>query len=372
MHFLNIAAPTPLSMCNASSIEHDLLSAMKAGTLGDDVFNSLALRVFSYQFDNNVPYQNYSKALGFTPENLANWHEIPAIPTDVFKFEDYPLVTFPLEQVQKTFLTSGTTTEIKGQHHFPSLALYESSITSTWQQLKLPRPQRAIFLTPKPESAPQSSLAHMMGVLSDTYSETSIWVIGESGQLDAEAIVAAATDNKPIALFGTALAFLHLFEQLEHPITLPQGSWAMETGGYKGEDRHLKKVDLYQMFEKNLGIAPDSIINEYSMTELSSQFYTRGLGNSHSGPSWARIRVINPLTETDALAGEPGHLVIYDLANLHSVMAIRTQDIAIRSEADLALGNNSFTLLGRDSSALPRGCSRAADQQMRSNHDHSR
>jgi hypothetical protein len=173
-------------------------------------------------------------------------------------------------------------------------------------------------------------------------------------------------------MLGTALAFLHLFELADESLALPEGSWAMETGGYKGTDRHLEKQDLYALFEKKLRLPASSIINEYSMTELSSQFYTRGLGHPHSGPSWTRIRVIDPLTNTDALAGEPGHLVIYDLANLHSVMAIRTQDIAIRHTAPLAEGNQSlegnqsFTLLGRDPSALPRGCSRAADHQLSS------
>ncbi|MCP5535685.1 MAG: hypothetical protein H7A51_05545 [Akkermansiaceae bacterium] len=352
-------------MSHPLSIEHDLHSAMAGGGLGDGAFNALALRVFKHQFDNNTAYQNHCKALGVAPENLTHWHEIPAVTTDAFKFVECPLVTFPIGQTQKTFLTSGTTSELKGCHHFPSLDLYDRSITASWQELALPRPENSIFLTPEPGHAPHSSLSHMMGVLSDTHSRKSIWAVDASGRLDMESITAAVTGNRPVALLGTALAYLHLFEQLTHPLTLPPGSWAMETGGYKGTMRQLEKGDLYRMFTNKLGLAPDSIINEYSMTELSSQFYTRGLAHPHTGPSWTRVRVINPFTETDALAGEPGHLVIYDLANLHSVMAIRTQDLASRSGADLADGRNAFTLLGRDPSALPRGCSRAADHQLR-------
>ena len=89
------------------------------------------------------------------------------------------------------------------------------------------------------------------------------------------------------------------------------------------------------------------------MTELSSQFYTNAIGNPHIAPPWTHIEVINPETNLPVLAGETGYLVIYDLANVDSVIGIRTQDLAIYHSPQ------SFTLIGRDPSALPRGCSRS-------------
>jgi len=106
----------------------------------------------------------------------------------------------------------------------------------------------------------------------------------------------------------------------------------METGGYKGTKRQIEKPDLYQLFEEKLNIPSYSVINEYSMTELSSQFYTHGVGAAHIAPAWTRTRVINPLTGEDSAPGEPGHLAIYDLANLYSVSALQTQDLAIAGE----------------------------------------
>jgi hypothetical protein len=360
-------------MSHPLPLENHLLSAIRNGSTGDETFNSLAMRVFQHQFQHNTPYQNYCRALGKSPDNINHWHDIPAVPTDVFKLHDTPILSFPPEKSRHTFITSGTTSEVKGQHHFPSLTLYEQSIINAWKQRDLPRPSHAIFLTATPGQAPMSSLSHMMGVLSHTFGKISTWAIDADNTIDLSAIHKAAaqhsTRNEPVALLGTALAFLHLFEQLDTPLTLPRGSWAMETGGYKGTRRHMEKSDLYSLFKEKLGIEPGAIINEYSMTELSSQFYTRGIDQPHAGPIWTRIRVIDPLTETDALPGMPGHLVIYDLANLHSVMAIRTQDLAISTPAEAAKvadGVNSFTLLGRDPSALPRGCSRAADDTLQS------
>jgi hypothetical protein len=132
----------------------------------------------------------------------------------------------------------------------------------------------------------------------------------------------------------------------------------METGGYKGSGRELAKQDLYRMFEDYLGLPGEMIINEYGMTELSSQFYTRGLGSPHRAPPWLKALVIDVETGREAAVGEAGTLRIFDLANVNSVLAIETQDLAIRRE-------DGFELLGRDPEALPRGCSRAADEFLR-------
>lgn len=205
-----------------------------------------------------------------------------------------------------------------------------------------------------------------MGVFSDQLADQSTWLIPESGSIDLNSLTNSLKEKQAVVLLGTALSFLHLFDSMKSPIILPEGSWAMETGGYKGTHHQLSKSELHQLFNTNLGLHSDSIINEYSMTELSSQFYSRGLNCAHKGPSWTRIRVIDPITNTDAKPGELGHLVIYDLANVDSVMAIRTQDLAMQSQTRLEHENPSFKLIGRDPSALPRGCSRSSDESLSS------
>ena len=139
---------------------------------------------------------------------------------------------------------------------------------------------------------------------------------------------------------------------------LPDGSFAVETGGYKGSGRDIAKAALYAQFAERLGLQHDRVLNEYGMTELSSQCYTRGLGAPHIAPPWMRALVIDPETNRELPVGETGVLRLFDLANLGSVLAIQTQDLAVRRE-------RGFELLGRDPAALPRGCSRAADERMR-------
>ena len=174
--------------------------------------------------------------------------------------------------------------------------------------------------------------------------------------------LARAAQQFPLLGETTAETLMTLVEaELGHAGALddfvPRGSYALETGGYKGSGRELGKHDLYEMFQAFLGLAPQEVINEYGMTELSSQFYARGLGTPHEGPPWLRGIVFDPETGAEVADDGVGVLRIFDLANLGSVLAIETQDLAIRR-------GEKFELIGRDPGALPRGCSRMADEAM--------
>jgi len=309
-----------------------------------DDFDALALAIFDFQRRHNAPYAKWCVHQGTTAP--ASWKEIPAVPQSAFKHA--ALRTFSEVETIKTFRTSGTTGEGYGQHHFRDLSLYEQSILRGWDFFQLPQlPQ--IILTPTPAEAPYSSLSHMMGTLAArTPSQRFHADLQVSGLLREL--------KEPVLLMGTALAFLHLFERGEK-YALPSGSFALETGGYKGTGRTLTKAELYTMFTDCLGLPADSIINEYGMTELSSPCYTHGLDRPHLAPPWLRFLVINPETGAECAEGETGLLRLYDLANVGSVLALETQDLAIRT-------GDGFLLLGRDPSALPRGCSRAADEML--------
>ncbi len=309
-------------------------------------FNTLALELFALQRRQNAPYARFCEG---RPEP-AHWSAIPAVPTGAFRHA--ALRAFPEAETVATFRTSGTTGEGFGSHHFATLALYEASILQMWARLGLPRLPQVLLVQP-PAQAPHSSLSHMMGTLGALGPQT--WVLGEEGQLDLPALRAAVASG-PVLLLGTALAFLHLFEALgAERLPLAPGSFAMETGGYKGTGRSLPKAELYARFTTTLALEADAVFNEYSMTELSSQWYTHGLGRPHHGPPWARALVVDPASGLPVAEGERGIVRLFDLANAGSVLALQTQDLALRR-------GEGFELLGRDPAALPRGCSRAADE----------
>lgn len=333
-----------------SELHTRLLTWMRDERAGFTSFDEAAAAVFLFQYENNAPYRRYWDTLGIAPpHDDFDWHTAPALPTDCFKETAFPPRSFPAEKTRHVFLTSGTTKEIRGRHEFGSLALYETSICEGWKQLGLPTITNPWFLAPPASSTPTSSLGHMFATLGEGFENR--WLMDKNGELDISPL---ASNTTPAGLFSTSIALFRMMET-HPPIPLPPGSWIFETGGPKGLSITLDPAEFHHRIAAHFSIPHDRVLNEYSMTELSSQFYRWSSETSHRGPHWTRIRVIDPEANRPAADGQPGYLEIIDLANLGSVAAIRTQDIAI------ATGENAFKLLGRDPAALPRGCSRAAD-----------
>ena len=339
------------------ALEERIRAALRAD-LDEAEFGALALDAHAFQKKWNAPYAKFCT----TRPEARTWREIPAVPQSAFK--SARLAVAPPELVTRIFRTSGTTGETRGEHHFIDTQLYDAAILAGWDTLVRKKAGAAILLAPADTVAPHSSLAHMLVRLARERTTGPIFpVMDELGKLEPERFRAAMAAcfhlRHPVALLGTALAFLHLSEQFgDVCFDRRRGTFALETGGYKGSGREVPKAELYGRIGAMFGLKPGDIINEYGMTELSSQCYARGLGGVHAGPPWLRAVVIDPETGGEAAVGETGVLRIFDLANLGSVLAVETQDLAVRCE-------RGFELLGRDPAALPRGCSRAADERMR-------
>lgn len=332
------------------SVDHHSISGMERRVLDFIVhppsadWDDLLRGLHALHFCINSPYRAYCESLG-VGETVSHWREIPCVPQEAFKHAD--LQSYPAEETVKTFRTSGTTGEGYGQHHFRTLEVYEAAVREGWHHAGMPAGP-FLVIAPHPEEAPHSSLSHMLGVLAPRES-----FIAAGGKIDLGRLREV---NAPVCLLGTALGFLRLFEELGNGcIELPPGSTAMETGGYKGSGRDIAKAELYAMFSDKLGLDPEKVFNEYGMTELSSQFYACGPRGRHHGPPWARAIIAEPVSLKEVADGETGIVLIYDAANVGSVVGIRTQDLAIKR-------GDAFELLGRDPAALPRGCSRAADE----------
>lgn len=335
-------------MSKQKSGHFDALAALVQNSLGfirdgQGDFGELLLRTHAFQREFCPAYQAYCVSL----PNPASWRDIPPLPLSAFRHA--AIRCFPPGETVRSFHTSGTTGEGHGIHDFSTLELYRAASLGGWRQAGLPVGETLCLLA-APEESPHSSLSCMAGWLAPRGN----FFLGQWENFATR----IASEERPALLFGTALAFLDFFEWLgERPLTLPAGSLAVETGGYKGTRRDLPKAELYALFEARLGLPADSVWNEYGMTELSSQFYTHGLGRPHRGAPWVRALVLDPETDREVAEGETGVLRIFDLANVGSCCALQTRDLAVRR-------GDGFELLGRDPAALPRGCSRAADEML--------
>ncbi|HET9378816.1 MAG TPA: hypothetical protein VFO40_27845 [Chthoniobacterales bacterium] len=331
------------------NLEKEILSFMEQPQPGR--FEELAIQLFELQRKKNRPYDLYCRALGVS---VSSWKEIPGLPQQVFKHSE--VRSFPAEETRFEFRTSGTTGEGYGRHFLPSLGLYRTAVMRGWAHARLPDYPIGLLM-PDPRQNPHSSLAQMGAFLGEDRDHRCFWK--NHGSLDVSSLRNFISDRpRPVVLFGTALAFLDILETSD-PISLPEGSLIMETGGFKGSNRTIEKRDLYSTLSNYFAIPTGQVWNEYGMTELSSQFYSSDVDQPHVGPPWARVVVTDPATNREALPGQIGAIRIVDLANAWSVLALQTQDLA-RNGAP-----GEFHLIGRDPNALPRGCSRAADEILR-------
>jgi Acyl-protein synthetase, LuxE len=354
-------------------LEARILARIAAGVdaaWDDAEFDALARAVFAHQLACNEPYRRYCERRGISAESVAHWTEVPAVPTDAFKAA--ALVCGDPSRAAAVFRTSGTTqgAERRGAHHFPSLALYDAALRAGFAAHLLPdgvRP-RIVSLVPRPADVPDSSLSHMAGEVAEAFGSRAGWFVTPDGGIDhaglEDALREAESDGEPVCILGTAFAFVHWLDALSEAGTrfrLPPGSRVMDTGGFKGRSREVTREDLYAAIDDRLGISPAWCVNEYGMTEMSSQFYDGRAGSAppvserlHAGPPWVRTQAADPETLRALPHGEVGVLRHWDLANLGSVMAIQTADLGVTSPG-------GFRVLGRATGAEARGCSLAMD-----------
>ncbi|MBW2384481.1 MAG: long-chain fatty acid--CoA ligase [Deltaproteobacteria bacterium] len=341
-------------------------------------FDRLARHLFALQYARCDAYARFARARGVTPGGVGTWREIPAVPTGAFK--EMPLCCFPRAETCKTFRTSGTSGQRRGELHLDTLALYEASLLPTLDHLLFPdlapaQPRLIRVLAPPADEAPDSSLSHMFEVLVRERGAPGSGFDVKEDRLDVSALVAAirmaAKRREPVALCGTAFAFVHLLDDLaasHAKLECPPGSRIMETGGFKGSGREMPREALHAALSQRLGIPEARIVNQYGMTELGSQFYDSVQIDPHGprrklGPPWARVRLIDPETGLECREGEVGMLVIHDLANTGSVAAIQTADLGRRVVSPSG-GPAGFEILGREPGAEARGCSIAADEML--------
>jgi hypothetical protein len=143
----------------------------------------------------------------------------------------------------------------------------------------------------------------------------------------------------------------------------------VETGGFKGKTRSIRRDEFYSALSRTFGVPPDFCISEYGMCELGSQWYDASLSDALAGrraraqlkigPHWVRTLVVDPVTAAELPRGSVGLLQCLDLSNRGSVASVLTGDLVLEREG-------GFEYVGRSQAAPPKGCSITVDAMLRS------
>lgn len=351
----------------------ELFTAPFEGPHDDDAFNAIALRIFAWQYSRIPVYAAFCDRRDRAPARVQHWTQIPAVPTAAFK--EVALVAGDAAAARAVFRTSGTTrgAEQRGTHYVLDTALYHESLVANFTACVLPDGASPLMVSLMPPATQlrDSSLAHMIDTLMQRLGATgSAHCAGVDNGIDHDRLETvlrnAENAGMAVCLLGTSFAYVHWLDHLQDAgvtFRLPPGSRLMDTGGYKGHGRQVAETELRGLYDQLLGIPDSHCVNEYGMTEMLSQFYDSSLRDAASGrtgsrrklvPPWVRTRVVDPESLEPVAHGREGLLQHFDTANMNSLMAIQTEDVAT---AD----GDGFRLLGRAPGATPRGCSIAMD-----------
>ena len=327
-----------------------LIDACADGARDDVTRDALLADLAAWQADRVEPYRRLVASRGVPPDAVA-------MPTDVFRH--VRVAAHPPSEDVRVFRTSGTTSGARGAHPLRDLSLYDRAARSAARHALFTGVDRMhlVVLAPSPAEAPDSSLSYMLGRFAEWFGARVDWVFPIDDRL-ARALEPA---TEPVALLGTSFAFVHAEDRLDRRFALPPGSRVMQTGGFKGRSREVEPAALRAAISARYGVPQTHIVAEYSMTELSSQLYEATLlGAVDRGlwvPGWVRATVVDPETLAPVPAGQTGILRLDDPANLDTVSAIQTADLAIAR-------GDAIELLGRAPGAAPRGCSLAVEEAL--------
>ncbi len=307
-------------------------------------FNSLALKIFNYQYVNNVVYKNWCNLLKINPLQIDGIEKIPFLPIEFFKSNK--IITSPITSKTLAFTSSATTSQIASTHYVNDIKLYEQSFLKCFN-LFYGNPNQYCFLALLPNYLQRkgSSLVYMCHeLIKQSTHPFSGFFLDNIDDLILK-INKLKSTNQKVILIGVSYALMDLCDK---DITLNDNFIVIETGGMKGTRKELLKSELHSYLKNGFKI--NTINSEYGMTELLSQAYSLS-NEKFVSPPWLKFlirEVDNPLQLAEA--NKTGGINVIDLANIYSCAFIATKDLGY-IDAD-----NNLQLMGRFDNSDVRGC----------------
>ncbi|TDT41825.1 acyl-protein synthetase LuxE [Maribacter spongiicola] len=310
-------------------------------TEGD--FLTQALRIFRFQYDNNIVYHDFCTYLNVQPDDVQTLEQIPFLPIEFFKSKDVLSTT---DTPEITFTSSGTTGSETSKHFVTNLSLYEQSYLKAFNHFYGDIENYCVLaLLPSYLERTGSSLIYMADdLIKKSNHPESGFFLNEYEQLHQLLLQLQKTDTK-ILIIGVSFALLEFTEQYQMSL---HNTIVMETGGMKGRRKEIVRQELHELLSTGFGV--QNIHSEYGMTELLSQAYSKGNG-VFDCPAWMKILVRDtedPLSYLNN--GKSGGINVIDLANINSCSFIATQDLGKINQ------DGTFEIIGRFDNSDIRGC----------------
>jgi len=306
-------------------------------------FDDIALKVFHFQALNNPVYRHFIEGLGINPEKIHTAADIPYLPISFFKNKEVKTGDWQPEDI---FASSGTTASRTSKHFIKDLSFYHQNAQRCFEHFFDPVTDfNFLALLPSYLERKDSSLVSMIDhfIRKSGSTESGFYLHDECRLLHD--LAKLKTSKKKTILWGVSFALLELAEKFQPDLS---HCTVFETGGMKGRRRELTRNELHETLSRGLNVS--RIFSEYGMTELLSQAYSTGTG-LFLCPPWMKIVGRDPTDPFEkGLQNETCGINVIDLANLHSIAFIETEDVG------KVYADGTFEVIGRLDNSDVRGC----------------
>lgn len=341
----------------------------KVFSVTEGEFKFLALEIFHFQYQHNLVYRDYVKALKTDLKTVNSIEKIPFLPVSFFKTHEIKTGNFSAEII---FESSATTGSVISSHHVKDAGIYRKSFLDSFKKSYGKVKDTCIIgLLPSYLERDSSSLVFMVNEFIKLSDHPKSGFYLHDFEKLKEVLEELETKKQKTILLGVTFGLLDFAERFQIPL---HHTIVMETGGMKGRRKELTRIEVHEKLKK--AFSKTDIHAEYGMTELLSQAYSKGDGLFNC-PPWMKVLVRDdedPLTvkpgvispESGVQRNDPaiqlqtpdsrlstltGALNIIDLANIYSCSFIATDDVG------KIYPDGSFEVLGRMDGSDLRGCS---------------
>lgn len=321
----------------------------KVLAVNGSTFESLALALFRYQYENNIVYKQYTNALQIDPDAVQHLSQIPFLPIRFFKSHRVQTAIFEPATI---FESSGTTGSINSRHFVKDTQLYKEFFTKGFELFYGRVKDWCILgLLPSYLERENSSLVFMVNELIRLSGHPDSGFYLDDYDKLGSLLNKLEDRGQKTLLLGVSFAlldFASVYSSGRNGRSLKYTT-VMETGGMKGRRKEMVRQEVHDILKKAFDLP--HIHAEYGMTELLSQAYSTG-GGIFKCPPWMKVLIREEDDPFEVrMASASGAINIIDLANIYSCSFIATDD------AGQLYSDGSFEVLGRIDNSDIRGCS---------------
>ena len=220
-----------------------------------NTFNEIALEIFAFQAVNCSVYNKFLSLLNVDIHKVKTINQIPFLPIQFFKSHK---IISSKNEIQETFLSSGTTGNTQSKHYVTDVSVYGKSFTNGFEYFYGAIEDFTVLaLLPSYLERNGSSLIYMTNhFIKKSNKPQSGFYLNNLDEL-SENLIELDENNEKVLLIGVSFALLDLVETYNFKL---RNTIIMETGGMKGKRKELIREELHQVLKEGFGV--DTIHSE--------------------------------------------------------------------------------------------------------------